>query len=174
MRVDCLSVRHRFSPDTFCIFIGYNANSFLTTTANVAGNHDDATATCCCLREPHSASRHGNADMMKWALYRLHWLLGISAGVVLSMMGVTGAIMAFEDEITAALDQGIVAVPAWPAAAVLSPDELLARFIEQSPGSIPTKLTVFPEPGKSARLIYRPRFAEPLTGEEDNTDGTYL
>ena len=112
--------------------------------------------------------------MMKWALYRLHWLLGISAGVVLSMMGITGAIMAFEDEITAALGQGIVAVPAWPAAAVLSPDELLARFSEQSPGSIPTKLTVFPEPGKSARLIYRPRFAEPLAAEEDNTDGTYL
>jgi sulfite reductase (NADPH) flavoprotein alpha-component len=112
--------------------------------------------------------------MMKWALYRLHWFLGISAGVVLSVMGITGAIMAFEDEITAALSQGIVAVPAWPAAAVLSPDELLARFIEQSPGSIPTKLTVFPEPGKSARLIYRPRSAEPLIGEEDNTDGTYL
>jgi sulfite reductase (NADPH) flavoprotein alpha-component len=112
--------------------------------------------------------------MIRWTLYRLHWLLGISAGVVLSVMGVTGAIMAFEDEITAALGQGIVGVPAWPAAIVLSPDELLARFIEQSPGSIPTKLTVFPEPGKSARLIYRPRSAEPLTGEEDNTDGTYL
>jgi sulfite reductase (NADPH) flavoprotein alpha-component len=112
--------------------------------------------------------------MIRWTLYRLHWLLGISAGVVLSVMGVTGAIMAFEDEITAALSQGIVAVPAWPAAAVLSPDELLARFIAQSPGSVPTKLTVFPEPGRSARLIYRPRSAEPLTGDEDNTDGTYL
>jgi sulfite reductase (NADPH) flavoprotein alpha-component len=94
--------------------------------------------------------------------------------VVLSVMGVTGACMAFDDEIMTVSSPGIVTIPARTGAAALSPDELLARFIEQSPGSIPTKLTVFPEPGKSARLIYRPRSAEPLAAEEDNTDGTYL
>jgi sulfite reductase (NADPH) flavoprotein alpha-component len=112
--------------------------------------------------------------MIKWTLYRLHWLLGITAGVVLSVMGVTGAIMAFEDDIMTASSQGIVAVPVRTTDTVLSPDALLARFIEQSPDSIPTKLTVFPEPGKSARLIYRPRSAQPLADGEDNTDGTYL
>ena len=110
----------------------------------------------------------------RWVIYQLHRLLGISVGVVLSVMGVTGAIMAFDDEIMTVSSPGIVTVPARTGAAALSPDELLARFIEQSPGSIPTKLTVFPEPGKSARLIYRPRSAEPLIGEEDNTEGTYL
>jgi sulfite reductase (NADPH) flavoprotein alpha-component len=112
--------------------------------------------------------------MMRWAIYRLHWLLGISAGVVLSVMGVTGAIMAFEDEIMAASSHGIVDMPARTADPLLSPDGLLARFIEQSPDSIPIKLTVFPEPGKSARLVYRPRSAQSLATEEDNTDGTYL
>jgi sulfite reductase (NADPH) flavoprotein alpha-component len=112
--------------------------------------------------------------MMKWVIYRLHWLLGITAGVVLSVMGVTGAIMAFEDEIMTASSHGIVDVPARTADAVMSPDELLARFIEQSPDSIPIKLTVFPEPGKSARLVYKPRSEESLAAEEDNTDGTYL
>jgi sulfite reductase (NADPH) flavoprotein alpha-component len=112
--------------------------------------------------------------MIKRAIYQLHWLLGITAGVVLSVMGVTGAIMAFEDEIMAASSDGIVAVPVRTADAVMSPDALLAHFIEQSPDSIPIKLTVFPEPGKSARLVYRSRSEEALVADEDNTDGTYL
>ena len=112
--------------------------------------------------------------MIRWAIYRLHWLLGITAGVVLSVMGITGAIMAFEDEIMTASSHGIVAVPVRTADAVMSPDALLAHFIEQSPDSIPIKLTVFPEPGKSARLVYRSRSEEAIAAAEDNTDGTYL
>jgi sulfite reductase (NADPH) flavoprotein alpha-component len=112
--------------------------------------------------------------MIKRAIYQLHWLLGITAGVVLSVMGVTGAIMAFEDEIMTASSHGIVSVAVRTADAVMTPDALLAHFIAQSPDSIPIKLTVFPEPGKSARLVYRPRSAESLAADEDNTDGTYL
>ena len=112
--------------------------------------------------------------MIRWTIYHLHWLLGITAGVVLSVMGVTGAIMAFEDEIMTASSDGIVAVPVRTADPVMSPDALLAHFIERSPDSIPIKLTLFPEPGKSARLIYRPRSDESIAVAEDNTDGTYL
>jgi sulfite reductase (NADPH) flavoprotein alpha-component len=113
--------------------------------------------------------------LTRWIIYRLHWLLGITAGVVLSVMGITGALMAFEDEIMTASSHGIVTVPARAADTVLSPDALLARFIEQSPGSVPIKLTVFPEPGRSARVVYRPRSNESPTAEEDdNTDGTFL
>ena len=133
----------------------------MESTANDGGNHE-------------SAARRRNTGMIKWAIYRLHWLLGITAGVVLSVMGLTGAIMAFEDEIMTASSHGIVDVPARTADAVMPPDELLARFMEQSPDSIPIKLTVFPEPGKSARLVYRSRSAESLAAEEDNSDGTYL
>jgi sulfite reductase (NADPH) flavoprotein alpha-component len=111
--------------------------------------------------------------MIKWALYRLHWLLGLTAGVVLSVMGVTGALMAFEDEIMTAASHGIVDVPA-AATAALSPDALLARFSEQAPDSVPVKLTLFPQPGKSARLIYRPRSTAPLAPDEENTRGTWL
>ena len=112
--------------------------------------------------------------MLKWLLYRLHWLLGISAGVVLSLMGVTGAIMGFEDEIMTALSHGIVDVPVRSGQVVLSPDTLLQRFVEQSPGSLPVKLTVFSEPGKSARLVYQRRSDTALAPEEDNTDGTFV
>jgi len=111
--------------------------------------------------------------MMRWTLYQLHWVLGLTAGVVLSVMGITGALMAFDDEIMTTLSHGIVDVPAI-AAPALSPDTLLVRFHEQSPDAVPTKLTLFPEPGKSARLIYRPPSTAPLAPDEDNTEGTWL
>jgi sulfite reductase (NADPH) flavoprotein alpha-component len=111
--------------------------------------------------------------MIKWPIYRLHWLLGLTAGVVLSVMGISGALMAFEDEIMTAASHGIVDVPTASAPA-LSPDALLARFAQQSPGSTPTKITLFPEPGKSARLIYRPPTTARLAPDEDNTVGTWL
>src|ERR1700722_1970868 len=175
MRVDCLSVGHRFSQDPFFIFIGYNANRFLKVAANFAGSHDDVIAMCCRLREAHCAALRGNTDMtLRWVICQLHRLLGISVGVVLSVMGVTGAIMAFDDEIMTSSSPGIITVPARTGAAALSPDELLARFMEQSPGSIPTKLTVFPEPGKSVRLFYWPLSADPFFWVAVNPDGTYL
>lgn len=111
--------------------------------------------------------------MIRWVLYRLHWLLGLTAGVVLSVMGVTGALMAFDDQIMTAASHGIIDVPV-RSVPVLSPDALLERFKEQSPDSTPSKLTLFPEPGKSARLIYRPPTTAPLAPDEDNTEGTWL
>lgn len=37
--------------------------------------------------------------MFKTVVFQLHWLLGITAGLVLSVMGLTGALMSFENEI---------------------------------------------------------------------------
>ncbi|MFC7519876.1 PepSY domain-containing protein [Xanthomonas populi] len=37
--------------------------------------------------------------MLKTVLFQLHWLFGITAGLVLSVMGLTGALMSFENEI---------------------------------------------------------------------------
>jgi sulfite reductase (NADPH) flavoprotein alpha-component len=92
---------------------------------------------------------------MKWLIYRLHWLLGITLGVVLALMGVSGAMMSFEDEIMASLSHGVVDV-APRSAPTLTPDQLLARFHEQKPGAAPTRLTLAPQPGGSARIIYKP------------------
>ena len=111
--------------------------------------------------------------MIRWAIYRSHWLLGITAGVVLSVMGVTGALMAFGDEIMMSLSHGIVDVPV-RVAPVMTPDGLLARFIAQKPDATPIKITLFPKPGTSARLVYRTRSVEGMASDDDNADGTYL
>jgi sulfite reductase (NADPH) flavoprotein alpha-component len=48
--------------------------------------------------------------MFKSVLFQLHWLLGITAGTVLALMGLTGATMSFEDEIMRAVNPGFAQV----------------------------------------------------------------
>ena len=71
--------------------------------------------------------------VFKKILFQLHWLLGISAGLVLALMGVTGATMSFEDEISEALSPRLYA-PGVPAGPDLSPDQLIARVQADHPG----------------------------------------
>ena len=42
--------------------------------------------------------------MFKKIIFQLHWFFGISAGLVLAIMGITGALYSFEGEITRALN----------------------------------------------------------------------
>lgn len=93
--------------------------------------------------------------MFKGLIRQLHWFLGITLGLVLTVMGVTGAITAFDDEIMGALDHGVIR-GAPQATAPLTPDALLARFVAQRPGAKPTLLTLGGEPGDSARVTFVP------------------
>ncbi|WP_157835448.1 PepSY-associated TM helix domain-containing protein, partial [Xanthomonas sp. SHU 166] len=54
--------------------------------------------------------------MIKSLLFQLHWLLGISAGLVLSVMGLSGATLAFEDEIVRLANPPLAAIAARHAA----------------------------------------------------------
>nr|WP_282440970.1 sulfite reductase flavoprotein subunit alpha [Novosphingobium sp. SG919] len=75
----------------------------------------------------------------KRIVFQIHWLLGITAGLVLALMGVTGAMMSFEDEIREAVDPALFA-PGVPAAPDLSPDQLIARIEAAKPGYRVTRL----------------------------------
>lgn len=64
---------------------------------------------------------------MKAFWIQIHQICGLAAGLFLSIMGVTGVMMSFEDEIMAALSPGIVTIE--PGAGVkLSLDALVARL----------------------------------------------
>lgn len=93
--------------------------------------------------------------MLKELIRQVHWALGLTLGLVLTVMGVTGTITAFDDEILRALDRGVIQV-APRQAPPLSPDALLARFAAQRPGAKPTLLTLQGEPGGSARVTFVP------------------
>lgn len=63
-------------------------------------------------------------------LFRTHWLAGLLAGLVLSAVGATGAVLAFEDEILVALNPQLAIVPEGEPR---SPDSLVAAVRERHP-----------------------------------------
>ena len=50
--------------------------------------------------------------MLRRVLFRLHWLIGLSASVVLAVVGTTGALMAYEDEMLRWLNPSTFSLPA--------------------------------------------------------------
>ena len=112
--------------------------------------------------------------MVKNLWFQLHWLLGILASVVLAIVGITGAMLSFEDDIVRWLNPGIVTVAERPTPP-LDPPALLARVQANAPGRRITIIAVSSAPGDSARVILAPaagtsgrgenRYADPYTGD---------
>ena len=87
--------------------------------------------------------------MLKRILLQLHWLVGISAGVVLAVMGLSGGLYSFADDLIHWIDPGVTRVQV-PAHAMLSPKELLERVKLVQPHV--SSLTLSSDPGEAARV----------------------
>ena len=85
--------------------------------------------------------------MVKKALFNVHWLFGISAGLVLALMGVTGALYAFEGEIMGALNPEVLKVEVRDSG-ILPPAELVAK-IEAAEGKTVSGLWVDQRDGQA-------------------------
>ncbi|VVN19059.1 hypothetical protein PS645_04203 [Pseudomonas fluorescens] len=110
--------------------------------------------------------------MLKKTLFQLHWFFGISAGLVLALMGVTGATVSFQDEILRALNPSVLQVEK-QVAGVLPPAELVEK-IEGASGKKVSMLTVETDSGNAARVFFTPppgerrgemRYFDPYSGE---------
>jgi sulfite reductase (NADPH) flavoprotein alpha-component len=111
--------------------------------------------------------------MLKNLWFQLHWLLGIVASVVLAVVGITGAMLSFEDDILRWLNPGIMTVAERPTIK-LEPQALLARVQANAPDRVINVLAVWSAPGSSARVILAPaggsgrgesRYVDPYTGD---------
>lgn len=89
--------------------------------------------------------------MFKNLLFQTHWLIGISAGLVLAVVGATGALLSFEGDIQDWLNRDVRTVQA-STAAPLRPAALLARAKEQLPDRRITAIALSASPEASARL----------------------
>ncbi len=98
--------------------------------------------------------------MLRTILFRIHWALGLTAGLVLALMGVTGALMSYEEAVVDALNAGPLAVEAG-ARTRLGPEALVARIEAQHPGLRVTGLGIPGDPGRAVRV----RFAGSGPGE---------
>jgi sulfite reductase (NADPH) flavoprotein alpha-component len=95
------------------------------------------------------------------ALFQIHWFVGITAGIVLALMGVTGALLSFHHPIEDWLNRSVRTVAA-QAHKPLSPAELLTRIQLQFPERRILSLQVeTAEPTRAARVTLALDAAEP-------------
>ncbi len=117
--------------------------------------------------------------MLKNIWFQIHWLLGITAGIVLAIVGVTGAALSFEHDLLRWMNPGVMTVPARDGGA-LPPAELMARVQAASPGKRIVSLTLSASPEDAARVNFaappgagkgpgakrgEARYLDPYTGE---------
>jgi sulfite reductase (NADPH) flavoprotein alpha-component len=112
--------------------------------------------------------------MFKRICLQLHWLIGISAGLVLAIMGLTGGMYSFSSELIQLIDPQITRVNPGTSVA-LSPAILLERVSQHSPDVSSLSLSV--DPAQAARVGFmRPQagsdlkkfeqqYLNPYTGE---------
>lgn len=131
----------------------------------------------------------GVRAMLKNFWFQTHWLIGITAGVILAVVGLTGGILSFETEIQDWLNRDVRRVEA-PAHTALSPADLLASVQSQLPGRAIQSIQVYSDPSSSARVTLAPaggagaperggrggargetRYVNPYTGELISGEG---
>ncbi len=109
--------------------------------------------------------------MLKKILFQIHWFFGITAGLVLALMGITGAIYSFEDEILEWLNPQALIIQAQ--GQPLAPVELV-RKLEATTGLTVAILRVQTLGDKAAQVYFTPKPGErrgpmrnfnPYTGE---------
>lgn len=110
--------------------------------------------------------------LLRSLLFQLHGWLGMTAGLVLAVMGVTGAMMSFEPEILRLLNRDLIerAADTRPS---LSPIELVQRIQAQRPDASITFLVVQTDPKQLSRVNLRAD-GERETHFLDRTNGRLL
>lgn len=97
--------------------------------------------------------------MLKRAFFQIHWLFGMTAGLVLALMGMTGALYSFEEELIRKLDPQVTRVASHQGA-MLAPAELLARVKQRDP--YVSSLTLSADTQDAARV----GFMKPIAGSD--------
>lgn len=89
--------------------------------------------------------------MFKKVFFQIHWFLGITAGLILSLMGVTGAIYSYEPQILKWINQDsyVVEVAQTPK---LTPAELYQHFSQQQPEIEINSITIASDPAASSTV----------------------
>ena len=93
--------------------------------------------------------------MFKKVWFQVHWFIGITAGTVLMAIGISGAVLSFREELLDWINPGIVHV-ALQQTPALTPQQLIERLHAALPLERVVNLTVYSEPGASARINFAP------------------
>ena len=103
--------------------------------------------------------------------YQTHWLVGITAGVVLAVVGLSGAVLSYEQTILEALNPHLMRVAPAGRAALL-PQELVAKARERFPDKTVSAITLAPGADETARVVVNEHTAGTGAGGPGNRRGT--
>ncbi len=98
------------------------------------------------------------------ALFQVHWIVGITAGCVLALVGLTGAMLSFEEKIVSVLNEDARTVMP-RSTAPLSVPQLLKRIELQHPDARVASLLVFGSPSQAWRVTFEPASARAVDGQ---------
>src|SRR5215208_4521969 len=100
-------------------------------------------------------------------LFWMHLSAGITAGVIIFIMCVTGALLAFESQILELSESDVRSVTVRESAAKLTPQQVIDKLREARPDSKPSAMSMRNEPG-AAWLFNLGRegqvYVDPYTG----------
>lgn len=96
---------------------------------------------------------------LRQAWFQVHWFIGITAGTVLVVIGLTGALLAFHEEILDVINPGVrqVAPSAGP---MLTPQQTVDAVLRAGRSERISSVAVQAEPGGSARVTFVARPGE--------------
>lgn len=89
--------------------------------------------------------------MFKKSLFQIHWFLGITAGLILSLMGITGAIFSYDQQILQWMNADSYVVKAQPQAK-MTPADLYQYFQQHRPDLKINSITVAASPTESSMI----------------------
>jgi sulfite reductase (NADPH) flavoprotein alpha-component len=120
----------------------------------------------------YSHSAASTRFMVKKILFQLHWIFGITAGLILAIVGFTGAILSVEDPILEAINPGVMTVSSPTNAQKLSPQELVDAIKAREPELQINSVTIKSAPRLSSQVALAPvgggrgetRYVDPYTG----------
>ncbi|WP_092713041.1 MULTISPECIES: PepSY domain-containing protein [unclassified Janthinobacterium] len=129
---------------------------------------DDVCAVRQLAATPKQRRWHWN---WKQVWFQLHWFIGITAGTVLVIIGLSGATLAFKDELLDVMNPGVRHVTV-ETRAPLTPAQL-SSIAGAEHGQRVASVTVYAQAGAAPRLFFAPRngqrrgesiYAHPYTG----------
>ncbi|UTO20190.1 sulfite reductase flavoprotein subunit alpha [Acinetobacter sp. Z1] len=89
--------------------------------------------------------------MLKKVFFQIHWFLGITAGLILSLMGITGAIYSYDQQILKWINQDSYVVQA-ATTPKLTPAQLYQHFNQQQPEIVINSVTIEASPTASSTV----------------------
>src|SRR5450830_1699414 len=117
---------------------------------------DEALDTRKQLRQPAAAPQQRRWHWSwKQVWFQLHWFIGITAGTVLVIIGLSGATLAFKEELLDVMNPGVRHVPV-ETRAPLTPAQL-NNIAAAEHGQRVASVTMYAEAGAAPRLFFAPK-----------------